>query len=117
MHDDSSHLPAKPTLSNLAKIEWKNEKGEVEKFCLKDKIVHEWKAIGDLVIPKEKLNEWAVNGMQQEECCEAMLSCWLENAPSNNPVTWEGLYEILEMSNLGDIASELKHAINNAIIV
>ena len=77
--------------------------------------MHKWKAIGDLVIPKEQLSEWAVNGMQQEECCEAMLSYWLNNAPSNNPVTWEGLYELLEMTNLGEVAGELKKAVNNAI--
>ena len=113
--DTIQHPPAKPTLSNLAKIEWKNEKGEVKKFCLKEKIVHKWKTVGDLVIPKEQLNEWAVNGMQQEECCEAMLLYWLDNPPPNHPVTWDGLYELLEMSSLGQVASELKDAVNNAL--
>ena len=109
------HHAAKPTLSNLKKIEWKNKNGEVETLCLRDKIAHKWRAIGDLVVPREQLNEWAANGMQEEETCEAMLCYWLDHPPPKHPVTWEGLYELLEMSDLGQVASELKHAVNNAI--
>ena len=107
-------LLAKPNSSNLTVIKWKNERGEVKKFKIKSSIIHRWRKIGNLVVPRQQLLVWAKR-MDDEECCEAVLSHWLDHPPSRYPATWEGLYELLDDSELGQVAIELKEAVDNAI--
>ena len=108
-----SVITAKPTSANLTVIRWKN-KGQQEKFKLKSSIVHKWRKIGNLVVPRQQLEVWAKR-MDDEECCEAMVSYWLDHPPRHYPATWEGLYELLDDSELGQVATELKQAVDNAI--
>ena len=49
-----------------------------------------------------------------EEGCDAMLSYWLDNPPSDYPATWEGLYRLLNASEFSQVATELKEAVDNA---
>ena len=109
-----THFVAKPTSSNLTVIRWKNKRGEGKKFRLKNSIVHKWRKIGNLVVPRQQLEVWGKR-MDDEECCEAVLSFWLDHPPRHYPATWEGLYELLDDSELGQVATELKQAVNNAI--
>ena len=95
-------------------IRWKNERGEVKKFRLKNCVVHKWRKIGNLVVPRQQLEVWGKR-MDDEECCEAVLSHWLDHPPRHYPATWEGLYELLDDSELGQVAIELKEAVDNAI--
>ena len=105
---------AKPTSANLTAIRWRNERGEVKKFKLKSSIIHKWRDIGNLVVPRQQLEVWAKE-KDAKECCEAVLSHWLDHPPRHYPATWEGLYEFLDDSELGQVASELKQAVDNAI--
>ena len=95
-------------------IGWKNERGEVKKFRLKQSIMHKWRDIGDLIVPWQQLEVWAKE-KDAKECCSAVLSYWLEHSLHNYPATWEGLYELLKDSELGQVAIELKQAVDNAI--
>ena len=71
--------------------------------------------IGDLVeVPRQTLATWA-NRRSDEESCDAVLDYWLDNPPHNYPTTWQGLYELLEDSELSQVASNLEQAVNNAI--
>ena len=86
----------------------------MKKFRLKNSIVHKWPKIGNLVVPRQQLEVWAKR-MDDEECCEAVLSHWLDHPPCNYAATWEGLHKFLDDSELGQVATELKQAVNNAI--
>ena len=105
---------AKPNSSNLTVIKWKNEGGEVKKFRLKQSIMYRWRNVGDLVVPRQQLEVWA-NRSDDEENCRSVLSYWLDHPPHHYPATWEGLYELLDDSELGQVATELKHAVDNAV--
>ena len=50
-----------------------------------------------------------------EESCKAVLSYWLDRPPHYYPATWEGLYELLDDSELSQVAIELKQAVENSI--
>ena len=53
--------------------------------------------------------------MDDEECCEGVLSHWLDHLPHYYPATWGegGLYELLDDSELDQVATELMdYAIN-----
>ena len=105
---------ARPNSSNLTVIRWKNERGDVKKFKLKSSIYHKWRHIGNLVCSRQQLDVWAKE-KDAEDCCEAVLSHWLDHPPRHYPATWEGLYEILDDSELGQVAADLKNALENAI--
>ena len=94
-------------------ISWRNERGEVKKFRLKQSIMHKWRDISDLVVPWQQLEVWAKR-KDDKECCSAVLSYWLEHPSHNYPATWEGLYELLKDSELGQVAIELRQAVDNA---
>ena len=118
LYDSLTHnkitFPAKPTSTNLTVIRWRNERGEVKKYKLKSSVMHRWRKIGNLVVPRQRLEVWAKR-LDDEECCEAVLSHWLDHPPRHYPATWEGLYELLDDSELGQVATELKQAVDNAI--
>ena len=105
---------AKPTSANLTLIKWRNERGEVKKFRLKQSVMHKWRDIGTLVLPRQQLDVWDKR-LDDKECCEKVLYAWLDQSPRRYPATWEGLYELLDDSELGQVATELKQAVNNAI--
>ena len=87
----------------------------MEPFRLKTSIIHKWRDVGNLVqVPRQQLEAWAKR-MDDKECCEAVLSHWLDNPPHNYPTTWEGLYVLLGDSELGQVATDLKQAVDNAI--
>ena len=77
-------------------------------------IIHKWRKIGDLVVPRQQLEVWAKR-KDDEESCKAVLSYWLDHPPRYYPATWEGLYELLDDSELGQVAIELKQAVENSI--
>ena len=83
----------------------------MEKFKLKSSIIHKWRDIGNLVVPRQQIEVWAKR-KDDKECCEAVLSHWLDHPPRHYPATWEGLYELLDDSELGQVAIELKQAVS-----
>ena len=83
-------------------------------FRLKSSIMHLiiWRDVGNLVVPRQQVEVWAKR-MDDRECCEAVISYWLDHPRHHYPITWEGLYELLDDSELGQVASDLKKAVEN----
>ena len=105
---------AKPNAANLTVIRWKNECGAVKKFRLKSSIYHKWRNIGNLVCSRQQLDVWAKD-KDAEDCCDAVLSHWLDHPPPHYPATWEGLCELLGDSELGQVATDLENVLENYI--
>lgn len=106
----------KPNSANIQVIEWKNKFGEIEVFRLVSSIMHRWREVGNLVVVRQQLEVWSRNnGMDEKERCYTMLCYWLQHPPLRYPVTWEGLYKLLNICELGEIARELECAVKNAI--
>ena len=109
-------------LRHLSVIKWKDENGKVQQFYLTEKIAHKWRTIGELVgLTYSKLQslddmyQHQFEIRQQEECCQAVLYLWLKNPPLGYPAAWQGLIELLEDSKLGEVATELRTILSNAI--
>ena len=96
---------------------WKNPKGgKIEKFQIIPLIFNKWKKIGNFVgISYQQLEAWGKEKEDTEDCCVAVLNRWIECTPTGYPASWSGLYEILVDCGLGQIATNLEVAINNAI--
>jgi hypothetical protein len=104
-------------LRHLSIIKWENERGQVRQFNLTEKIAHKWRTIGELLgLPYSKLqildHEYRY---RFEECCRAVLKLWLDNPPPQYPATWQGLIDLLEGSELGEVAAELRIVLSNAV--
>ena len=109
-------LAGHPTPSNLEQMKWKNERGERKKFHLKNEICHKWERLGNLLeIPLSILKS-----MEQQYRGDASVSMtavfkyWILESPSDlYPLTWEGLDRLLNNAELGQVAEDLKQALNN----
>ena len=109
-------LIAQPNLGNLAVIVWINKEGKQEYFRLQESICDKWVLIGDLLhIPYLLLDAWkkAHHG-DPLNCIREVLTYWLDNDPRTYPVSWEGVYELLDDAELTDFVAPLKEAIENA---
>ena len=87
----------------------------MEKFQTKKQIFLKWREIGSLLgIPFQELEDWQRRKHSSQDCCDAVINHWLNNPTEDYPTTWEGLYDLLEDCELGEVASNLKTAVENA---
>ena len=104
------------TIQHLALIKWKDEQGQTQRFYLMDKIAYKWRTLGELLgLPFSKLQSVTADHRDKsEECCRAVLGQWLDNPPPDYPTTWQGLLELLEDSQLGQVVTELRNVLDKA---
>ena len=81
-----------------------------------DEISHKWRIIGEILgLPFSKLQSLAAEHRDKpEECCRAVLGHWMDNPPPDYPTTWQGLIELLEDSQLGQVVSQLRTVLHKA---
>ena len=106
-------------IQHLTLIKWKDEQGQTQRFYLMDKIASKWRTLGQLLsLPISKLQSLAAEHRDKhEECCRDVLGQWLDNPPPDYPTTWQGLLELLEDSQLGQVVSELRNVLDKAKLV
>ena len=107
---------ARPNLGNLAIIVWTNKEGKQEYFRLQESICDKWVLIGDLLhIRYPLLDAWKKKWDGDPlNCIREVLTYWLDNGPHTYPVSWEGVYELLDDAELTNFVVLLKEAIENA---
>ena len=76
--------------------------------------MHRWRDVGDLVVPRQQLEVWANDIRDAKERCTFILHHWLDHPSCSYPATWKGLYDLLDDSELGQVATELKQAVKSA---
>ena len=108
--------PEQIKIQHLALIKWKDEQGQTQRFYIMDKIAYKWCKLGELLgLPFSKLQSLAADHRDKsEECCRAVLGQWLDNPPPDYPTTWQGLLELLEDSQLGQVVTELRNVLDKA---
>ena len=88
-------------------------------FCLTEKIADKWRTIGVLLnLTYSKLQSLADEYRQEQKECyraAAVLGLWLDNPSPDYPATWQGLIDLLEDSQLGEVATELRTVLSKAI--
>ena len=75
-----------------------------------------WRDIGELIgLSFQQLECMAKEYRDKNiDCCRAVLGQWLENPPEEYPITWRGLIELLQDSELGQVVTELKNALSKS---
>ena len=81
-----------------------------------EKIAYEWRTLGEhLGFEYSKLESTAAHHRDNpKECCRAVLGQWLDNPPPDYPITWQGLLELLEDGQLGQVVTELRNVLDKA---
>ena len=84
---------------------------------MKELICHKWEEIGCLLeIPLSLLHGWEAKNLKDPlKCTNTVLCHWLENPTDYYPNSWEGLDRLLNDAELGQVASDLKRALANAL--
>jgi hypothetical protein len=81
-----------------------------------ENILSNWRGIGELIgLSVSTLRSIATDHRDKSlECCRAVLSHWLENPPTDYPITWRGLIELLRDCKLGQVVSELQSVLSES---
>ena len=97
---------------------WVSKEGKRQYFRLQELICDKWRLIGDLLhIPSSVLDLWRKTLGNPMDCIRQVLTRWLvgtKDSPPVYPVSWEGLYELLDDAELTEVVTSLKEAIDNA---
>jgi hypothetical protein len=102
-------------LRHLNIIKWTDEDGQLQQFNLTKKIAHKWRTIAKLTYSMLKRRDDEHRYPFKEKCCKAILELWLDNPPPDYPATWQGLMDLLEDSELGEVATELRTVLSKVV--
>ena len=110
-------LPAgRVQVRHLKLIKWRDERGEIQRFSLMERVSLHWRDIGELIGLSFQQLECLAGEHRGKyiDCCRAVLCSWLDDPPEEYPITWRGLIELLQDSELGQVVSELKNALSKS---
>lgn len=109
-------LSVKIGAKDLRVIKWTDERGQIQRYFLMEKIQNKWSDIGELVgLSLAQLEDISKEHQRNaEQCFRAVLKQWFDHPPPDYPTTWSGLLELLEDCRLTDVVAELKDALRKA---
>lgn len=104
-------------MKSLCLISWRDLEGRQQKFRLVNKVSSQWREIGLLVgIDQNQLDGWWQECQAcATRCWNKVMSHWLDSG-CEYPITWEGLFALLEDLGMKQVASELKMAVCLVVI-
>jgi hypothetical protein len=94
-------------------IKWEDENGVKKKLKIYSKIAHKWRQIATrLGFEPGEIESLENNHRNDYRCITAVLGRWFENArslpnASRYPKSWQGLINLLEDAELGEVAGKL----------
>ena len=101
-------------------IKWKDEAGIIKELRIYSKIGHKWRQIATrLGFEPGEIESVEENHNKNYFRITAIFGRWFENAislpnASRYAKSWQGLIHLLEDAELGEVAEELKRALNSA---
>ena len=97
-------------------IKWEDENGRKRELRIYSKIEHKWRQIAtQLGYEPGGIESIEENHNRNYSRITAVFGHWFENARnlSTYPKSWQGLINLLEDTELGEIAEELKVALSS----
>ena len=117
IHTNLSLCPIVVALSlrSLELIKWTAEHGCQQGFRLVDKVSSKWQTFGRRVkIEHNKLKALEDQYRDPARCWLEVMEHWLNGGGNREyPVTWDGLYALLEDVEFSEVAKELKKAVSS----
>lgn len=106
---------SKPDLSFLTLFKWKDGQGVVQRLRIIKKVSAEWRELGRLIgfgaADLRRIDR--LEHLDNVECCVDVFNHWIDNDghPTNYPLTWQGLYDLLCDIEHDTVASYMKMAL------
>ena len=100
-------------------IKWEDENGVKKELRIYSKIAHKWGQIAtQLSFELGEITSIMKNYPFDDDRVTAVLGRWFDNArnlpnASRYPKSWQGLINLLEDAELGEVAEELKKALSS----
>ena len=100
-------------------IKWEDENGVKRELRIYSKIAHKWRQIATrLGFELGEIESVEENHQRNDSRITAVLRRWFENAKNlananRYPKSWQGLINLLEDVELGEVAEEVKRAISS----
>ena len=100
-------------------IKWEDENGVIKELRIYSKIAHKWRQIGtQLGFELGEIESIRKNNPFDSDRVTVVLGRWFDNAKnlpnaSRHPKSWQGLINLLEDVELGEVAKELKRALSS----
>ena len=118
---DSSDFTSLPDVEHhfVDLIKWEDENGVQRELRIYSKIAHMWERIATrLGFESGEIDAVKDDHRTSYSCITAVLRRWFENARSllnarRYPKSWQGLINLLEDAELGEVAEELKKALSS----
>ena len=100
-------------------IKWEDENGVKRELRIYSKIAHRWRQVATrLGFELGEIESVEENHHRNDSRITAVLRQWFENARSlpnagRYPKSWQGLINLLEDAELGEVAEKLKKALSS----
>ena len=100
-------------------IKWEDENGVKRELRIYSKIAHRWRQIATrLGFELGEIESVEENHHRNDSRITAVLRRWFENArnlsnANRYPKSWQGLINLLEDAELGEVAEEMKKALSS----
>ena len=102
-------------------IKWEDENGVKRELRIYSKVAHKWRQIATQLgfEPGEIESIRKNNPFDDRDRVTVVLGRWFDNAKnlpnaSRYPKSWQGLINLLEDAELGEVAEELKRALSSS---
>ena len=101
-------------------IKWDDENGVKRELRVYSKIAHKWRQIASrLGFELGEIESVEENYHRNDSRITAVLKRWFENARSlpnarRYPKSWQGLINLLEDAELGEVAEELRRTLSSS---
>ena len=101
-------------------LKWEDENGVKRELRVYSKIAHRWRQIATrLGFGLGEIESVEENHHRNDSRITAVLSRWFENArslsnASRYPKSWQGLINLLEDAELGEVAEEMKKVLSSS---
>ena len=97
----------RPGMHHIILIKYQKDGREVQ-FRLHDNIQSKWRQLAYLLgVP--------VDSIEGEEKCLKVMEIWLRKSSEQYPVEWGSIVKVLQDIHMGEVAEELKEALDNQI--
>ena len=115
MQTDASGSGTPLNIRNLMVLRWNDKEGRQHRISITGAMKSKWQSLCDIMEIPNATVEYLVRNCRRDEekCCRAILTYWLENGSPAYSATWEGLLALLEDLQLSSLFSKLDEAILN----
>ena len=103
-------------MKQLHLIKWQSPQGEEKRYRLIEQVSAKWRDFGSMLeVTQNTMDEWHQTVLgDARQCWVKVMQAWLEQGHEEYPLTWKGLFDLLEDVECAGVVPQLKEALMGA---